>query len=270
MVGTLFFGSASAEDMDGLMVYASATGVLSIVRNKSGYLIFATTGGHPNGAATGADCTIKSQLAGGPENLVGELLPIDTDIVEYESDDVEDRYVSVTFKQGAINVNGVDVSGICGVGVGFEGSYESVPNSDPEYKESYFKLLRGAYPDSLAIYKRDGIEPAIESMLPYIKALDFSWFKDKWMADILGAFVRDYALFLERDGQLSVAIELLEKLISAAPNSDTARLRLGDVYWNSNQIGQAKDAYQQYLSLIRSKGRLSSASKRVEACLNEK
>jgi len=63
------------------------------------------------------------------------------------------------------------------------------------------------------------------------------------------------AYYLERLNYFNEAIYILLPLIKEFPNRLVAYINLGDAYWGLNDTGNAKEAYQKYIELMKANGK---------------
>lgn len=73
----------------------------------------------------------------------------------------------------------------------------------------------------------------------------------------------DIAYYLEQSGAYIEAIFLLEKIIKQSPNRTVAYINLGDAYWGNNEQEKAKNAYNEYLELMKVNGKEHKIPERV-------
>lgn len=71
------------------------------------------------------------------------------------------------------------------------------------------------------------------------------------------------AYYLEQSGHHDSAIHLLEKIIKHFPDRIVAYINLGDAYWGLEKHTEAREAYQNYIRLMRENNREQRIPKRV-------
>lgn len=72
------------------------------------------------------------------------------------------------------------------------------------------------------------------------------------------------AYYLEQNQEYNASYYLLDKIVNKDPNRVVAWLNMGDVYWGMNEKTKAKEAYQKYISLMKSQKKdLSKIPQRV-------
>ncbi len=75
--------------------------------------------------------------------------------------------------------------------------------------------------------------------------------------------LNDIAFFLLEAGNCQEATNILENVIYKFPNRTVAYINLGDAYWGLGEQKQAKEAYENYIELMKTNGKESKIPQRV-------
>ena len=194
---------------------------------------------------------IKAAVKRQNDHLVGWLAPLKTRNFSYSESMAKNKSIALSFDNGSILVEDVDTLGICGFGVTFVGIYYKIPHESSQYKLNYinfFKIIHEIAKNQFVEGDRLG---AINLMESYAESFPIEWLGEE-SSDLSPIVVlNDYAFFLQQAGRSLDAIDMLKEILKVRPKRTVAWLNLADAYWDIKEYSLAREAYKNYISMMR-------------------